>query len=215
MLSFPALGFSLGEGSAMVQLSRRFEKDWRPHVKKLARVIGEVAIASNLLHAVFAAIFWRLIDPSSTDEHIDQHMYVSIDQIYAIWNVAGSDSAQRDMLMAAANNALPAKAAMLEEIRWMKLKADSLGKIRNDAIHLIVRLDRASPPRLAPALVGMPETRKARLMAEKNMERRFRDLVGDLNALHYYAIAVFFELSDSSSAPLPKRPKLRCAPNQK
>lgn len=147
-----------------------------------------------------------------------ENHFVPAEKAYAAWNVIASDATQRDMMLAVAEVALKGNPRMLERVRWIKLKADSLGRIRNDAAHLVVDMEyspRREDGRLVPNQYGMPTKRYKRLQEAKTLESRFKYVAGDIIALQTYALAVLYQLADPQLRTLPKRPKLRSVPDQR
>jgi hypothetical protein len=150
---------------------RKFDKYWQAHIKKLATTVGEVVLAMNLLQAMLFAVFWKLLDltPNEEREPFEVRLYVTIDQAQNIWNAIASDATQRELMLAAAEGLIPPgtnqNPAFLKRIKWLKLKADSLGRIRNDAAHLVVEFDHPEN-RLVPAQFAMPAPRKKIARAE-------------------------------------------------
>jgi hypothetical protein len=123
------------------------------------------------------------------------------------------------MMLTAAEEVLEPDSKLFARIKWIKQKADALGIVRNDAVHLVVapEIDLTEPrtrTRLVPNDIVMPRKRIDRLKTAQTIEKRFKYLSGDLFALQTYALAVLYQMADPERT-LPKRPKLRCAPNQK
>lgn len=180
----------------------------------------------NLLQATLGGIFWKLIDVKGvpdfggdgTLEELDELMEkfsVPSSQVFAVWNAINSDSTQRDMMLAAAEAVLDADPAMLRRIDWIKRKADSLGRIRNDAAHLVLDFEIAAPPdkgRLIANPSVTPKKRLRKLQEAKTLENRFRYVAGDIMALQSYALGVLYKLADQRNT-LPKRPRLRSVPD--
>lgn len=205
--------------------SRKFAYHWRPHIPKLSQVVGEVTLAMNLLQSTLGGILWALLNPrkaplvDSLEELNAWDPYpVPPEQVFAVWNAIASDAAQRDMMLAAAEAILSNEPAMLRRIAWIKRKADSLGKARNDAAHLVVDFQWETETmqdagRLVPHPFAMPRKRVNRLTTAKTLESRFKYVTGDIIALQTYALGVIYKLHSPRSA-LPKRPKLRSAPDQ-
>jgi hypothetical protein len=124
-------------------------------------------------------------------------------------------------MLAAAEVRFPPESAMLKRIAWIKRKADSLGKTRNDAAHLVVDFEFGTTSkglitdegRLIAHPFAMPEKRIRGFTDAKTLENRFKYAAGDIIALQTYALGVLYKMANAEGM-LPRRPRLRSVPDR-
>jgi hypothetical protein len=181
---------------------RKFPPYSAKAIAEYAKLVGQITWASNNLHSTMAWMFTQLIEPDTFTVAL------------AVWNSVKTDSAQRDMLKAAAEGrAQLNRLKLAEQIIWLCKAANTVAAYRNDAIHTPMSAIltasgkwRASPRQLAPL------ARLERLDGYR-YKRLFILLRGDLIELSHYANALLFRLSSlhhgRKPGPLPRKPKLQ------
>jgi hypothetical protein len=187
----------------MAARKRRFErvprilvKKYKKPVEKISTPIGELVWASNAANGAFLLLFCEIVNPK------DDRVGISI------WHALKSDSAQRDVLLAAA--LATAKYSIASRVKWAMQKAGKLSSIRNDAVHTTIMFDykRAMKPKIVDVFVA--EVRRRRMSSHSNIARVFRTAKNDFVQLTFYVTSLLRVMQDDTdSEPWPNRPKLR------
>jgi hypothetical protein len=105
-------------------LRHRFNE---PHFKPYVAAIGELMLAWNDLHERLATLFAQAM------------VNAKVKQSFAVWHNTRADNAKRKLLKAAIGNLdgaeLKSRPKVVQEIRWILEKADSLEGLRDDSAH--------------------------------------------------------------------------------
>lgn len=196
------------------EVSRAFTKDWKGPINRLALPAGQIIWVSNYLHSYLHVVFrWSVGDDAMAD---------------ALWHEQRNDGPQRGLLLAALDANTTFKADDKARFVWVIKKADKLAELRNDLIHLptlpysifksasFAAGKRRTPVKvgLLPSLISTPPARLARVTAP-GWEKSIRLLRGDMLALARYVAAVWGKAVGLHKRPLPRKPRLRLAPDAK
>ena len=186
-----------------MRTSRRPMQFVEKEVDEHIRHVGEITFAWTQLQAALFAIFYALL----RREHKLAH---------GIWHSIRNDSAQRDMLLAAAEAKLSKKhKSVLNQIKWIVDCTSALSTHRNDLTHTPLALDYdgdAGVTYTIPDFVSGREASVTRLR-QHNDRSQWRKVSGDLRALESYARYIGVRIMGGVNRPIsgswPRRPKLQ------
>ena len=190
------------------RVSRRIGNDdpvTESAARRHAQLAGELLWAWNELHGALCHLFTGLVDPDN--------VYMGM----SLWNAIANESAQRDLLKAAAHAARDVRSADRQRIEWILKQTEKLAIYRNDVIHGLpgfIITERGLDTRLAYFGNSF-----GRLYRHSEIDTPLAILMstmrGDLMALSGYAMAVARTAGDPARKVLPfaferaRRPRLR------
>ena len=190
--------------SKPTKLTRRLESNQERALQPEAVRIGQISWAWNNLHSCFFFLFYAL--SKAEDES-------ALRIAHAIWHSFQSDRAQRDMVLAVAEQLFKPKSRMFGRIKWAKDCADKLSPHRTDAAHtpiIFVHNDNGSIF-LAPDVMTSKRVTLERWV-EGSFRRPWPALKGDLLILAKYVAALAANVIKPDGAPFPHRPRLLTIP---
>jgi hypothetical protein len=183
-----------------MRASRTLTFNTLPEMRRHIQHVGEITFAWTQLHSALFAIFNSLF-------HQDGGA------AYGIWHCIRNDSAQRDMLLAAAEARLTNKKTLLNQVRWIARCAEVLGGLRNDLAHTGIAVD-VDLDDLTLFLRPDPGARAASIarLTQLNDSKLWDKVVGDLRALDSYARYLSLRIRGGDkpiSGSWPRRPQLQ------
>lgn len=181
--------------------ARRLSSDMSEPADEFAADVGKVIWAWNYSHAAFSRLFATIISP--------KNLMIG----FNMWHTLQSDTAQRELLIAAASAALRDRKPLLRRIEWAKQAADKLATHRNDLTHLATAWSAQSPVRqILTDPVSTAPKRVRRLSEQQDLRAHAKRLRGDLIALAIYVNTFSVEVILPGHWPLPRRPKMQSIP---
>jgi len=169
-------------------------------VAEIAESLGRSVWAWNYCHAAFARIFGFILHRDNGNPGL------------AMWHTLQSDTAQRNLLIAAASESLPKKSKALAAIIWASRMAEILSTIRNDAVHVSSTFTTHLPRRRLVIDKMTTSPKRGSRLDGKDLNQTHTLLFGDLVALGGYVNALLFEIVAPGQRPLPRKPSLRSIP---
>lgn len=182
---------------------RKFPAYASAAIADYAKLVGEVTWASNALQNTLSRIFTQLIEPGSHTVGL------------AIWNSVKTDSAQRDMVKAAAQgraalHQLGSK-GLKNRIIWLCDETSRISAFRNDAVHTPMNLMLTAKKKWRPSPSPAGHDARVRRLDHERYKRLFTLLRGDFIELNHYAAALYQQLAALNFGrplePLPRRPR--------
>ena len=185
-------------------VSRSLSKEYQDAADDFAAGVGKVMWAWNYSHSAFATLFNAIV--------AGPHGNIG----YALWHSQKSDSGQRDLLRAAADEKFSRNKLILRRIRWALNTAGQLSALRNDAAHMATAWTVGkSPPEIVPNPTATAPVRYKRITSHEDFEKLLTHLRGDLIALAHFTFALnAIVLIPDFGYPLPRRPRLRAIQSQ-
>lgn len=186
-----------------IKVTRRLSPKARRALRPFAKSVGELVWAYNLAHSRLAWFFNSMF--RETDINIGRVMWLSLKM----------DHLQRELLIAALEAIIPAspiERRMLKDVLWAANKIDKLAGLRNDAVHMVTRIDTQHPQwEILVESTFTAAKRAARLQAMKDMNKAFRHARTDLLQLtSYVAVRAIALLHLDKPIALQRRPRLLC-----
>jgi len=186
-----------------VKVSRRLSPTVRSALRPFAKSVGELVWAYNLAHSRLAWFFNSMF--RDTDKNIGRVMWLTLQ----------SDHLQRQLLIAALEAITPAnpiERRMFKDVLWAAHKIDKLAQLRNDAVHMVTKMNSQHPQweiLVEPTFTA--SKRAARLQAMKDMNKEFRLARSDLLQLtSYVGVRAIALLRLDKPLALQRRPRLLC-----
>ena len=186
-----------------IKVPRRLSPQIQSALRPFALSVGEFVWAYNLAQSRLGWFFNAML--RDTNVEVGR----------AIWLAMPFDSTQRQLLIAALESYKPrhkVEARLFKDVLWAANKIEKLSILRNDAVHMVTKMDNKKSQWEVLVEPGFTAAKRAaRLQAIKDMNKAFSLARGDLNLLASYvgvrAIALF-KLDEPLA--LQRRPRLLC-----
>lgn len=196
-----------------VKYRRTLPKGLRTPVRKFSLPVGELVWAANFAHTCFATFFVEVMKPADVLRSMN------------IWNAIRSDSAQRDIFVAAVGGCPNIHVlCMAKQLVWAANTVGKLFAFRNDAVHMGTNIE-GFPPRpgsrakIVPYALTSPMARQQRL-SQPHLWRIFKIATNDFFVLAQYLTVLLKILQEAPAdqsetaakatlLSLPRKPRIR------